>query len=100
MHVRSLLALFAAGLMSACTWLESDSGPRTPVPEGGCGASRVQAFEGRVLNDDVRARIAEKSGAESIRIMRPGRAYTMEYLAGRLSVRIDEDGRITSLNCG
>lgn len=102
MSPRAITVSVAIILLVACAGSNDDSRPEPGgvVPEDACGASRVQDFADRKLDDALRTRIAEQSGAETIRVMRPGRAYTMEYRAERLSVRIDEDGRIAALNCG
>lgn len=100
MFSRMLVALAAGSLLAGCAGETNQSTQPATMPDDACGASHVQGFEGRKLDDDLRARIGEQSDAETIRIMRPGHAYTMDYRVGRLSVRIDEDGRITALNCG
>jgi hypothetical protein len=41
-----------------------------------------------------------ESGAAAMRVMHPGQAYTLEYRADRLSIRLDEDGVITTIGCG
>lgn len=45
-----------------------------------------------------RARVA--SGAESVRVIRPGMMVTMEFVESRLNVDVDDDGIITGLRCG
>ncbi|AWV08838.1 I78 family peptidase inhibitor [Marilutibacter maris] len=45
-----------------------------------------------------RARVA--SGAESVRVIRPGMMVTMEFVESRLNIDVDVDNVITGLRCG
>ncbi len=44
------------------------------------------------------ARIA--SGAERVRVIKPGMMVTLEFVESRLNVDVDEDGNISNLRCG
>jgi len=84
----------------------------TPVPPPGedeeipvrgagrCDAGRVQQMVGRdattALGTDARSR----SGAASIRWIRPGDVVTMDYREDRLNIHLDARGRVARLVCG
>ncbi|MGM0982547.1 MAG: I78 family peptidase inhibitor [Pseudomonadota bacterium] len=95
-------------LMTACSATNESTVPRDPAPEpprvnegdDACGAGRVQDRVGRAFDEALRASLREQSGAEALRVMRPGEAHTLDYRAERLNVRLDERGRITALDCG
>ena len=38
--------------------------------------------------------------AAEIRIMEPGKAYTMDYRSERLNIKVDEQRMITDITCG
>lgn len=66
----------------------------------GCGAALVQQFVGAQLTRTRREKIADQSGASRIRVIRPGRVYTMDYRPARLRINVNKRGRITALDCG
>ena len=40
------------------------------------------------------------AGADSVRTLKPGQMVTMEYLAGRLNLYLDDAGKIERIGCG
>ncbi|CAM3601133.1 I78 family peptidase inhibitor [Halomonas lysinitropha] len=95
-------------LMTACSATNESTVPRDPAPEpprvsegdDACGAGRVQGWVGKPFDTESGGTLRKESGAEALRVMRPGEAYTLDYRAERLNVRLDERGRITALECG
>ncbi|MDZ7851921.1 MAG: I78 family peptidase inhibitor [Halomonas sp.] len=95
-------------LMTACTATNESAVLRDPAPEpprvsegdDACGASRLQDRVGWEFDAAMGATLSEESGAEALRVMRPGEAHTLDYRAERLNVHLDERGRITALECG
>lgn len=76
----------------------SDPLPATPMT---CDAEKAKADAiGRPATEAnvEQARIA--SGAESVRVLRPGTMVTMEFIESRLNIDVDEDDIITGLRCG
>jgi hypothetical protein len=45
-----------------------------------------------------RARVA--SGAAVLRVLAPGKSYTLEHRADRLNLRVDRRGRVVEATCG
>lgn len=112
---KSSPALLLPLALAACTTgtpsPPSEPAPRPPqVGQGGvghhgggedaCGAGNVQARVGQAYGEALHEQIATASGARQVRVMRPGHAYTMDYLHDRLNIRLDERERITDLFCG
>lgn len=85
------VALLAAGCM--------DDRP-TPMPgPRECRASAVQAFIGAQMSPRLESRLRARSGASSVRVVRPGEAITMDFRRDRLTVDLNGRGRITGLRC-
>ncbi|MGK6319802.1 I78 family peptidase inhibitor [Sphingomonas sp. DT-204] len=86
------VALLASGCM--------DHRP-TPLPgPRECRAGMVQSFVGRQMTPRVQSRLRQRSRADTVRVVRPGEAVTMDFRRDRLTVDIDRRGVIRSLRCG
>jgi len=61
----------------------------------GCGAPALQSLVGQpaTVLDTMRF-------TQSVRVIRPGTAVTMDYQPGRLNIRVDAKGLITEVACG
>lgn len=102
------LAAAGLSLITACSATNGPTVPREPAPapprvtdgQDACGAARVQDRVGRHFDAALEASIREASGADALRVMRPGEAHTLDYRAERLNVRLDEQDRIIALECG
>ncbi len=102
-----LIVAGLAALAAACAPSEGpayQTGQREPISlrddDDLCGQSLVQNFLGLRANDALRAEIATRSEARSIRWIEPGMAVTMDFRADRLNGELDQDGVILSLRCG
>lgn len=75
-----------------------------PAPEPGpgamCDAAPVQYLIGRSRSDALGAEALRRSGARSLRWIRPGDMVTMDFRTDRLNIDLDEQGRVTGLRCG
>jgi hypothetical protein len=108
MSMKLCLSFTSLLLLTACAPMNQNNPPREPAPEpprvssgeDACGASRVQDRVGRRYDEALGESIREQSGAGTLRVMRPGHAYTLEYREDRLNVRIDENEVITDIGCG
>ena len=79
----------------------------TPPPEmtqptmtGSCDNQAVQAFVGRQGDAATTESARTASGADTVRVLKPGDAATMDYRADRLNIVLKDDGSIESLTCG
>jgi Peptidase inhibitor I78 family len=85
-----------------------DSAPPAGVaeePEAGagpvaCDAEAVQRFVGEAYTPELGEQARVASGATIARALRPGEVVTMEFRADRLSLTLDESGRIVRASCG
>lgn len=78
-----------------------------PLPDGSlvegidsCGLSRIGDLVGKpisaTLSDDARKR----SGARTIRVIRPGTMVTMDFRPDRLNIEVDDKDMVTRFRCG
>lgn len=107
MPIRLLMLMSLLSLLTGCVGMaapptrdEAPLPPKVSTDADSCGASRVQDRVGRRFADPLGESMLAESGAGALRVMHPGQAYTMEYRADRLVVRLDEDGVITTIGCG
>ncbi|MEM7739849.1 MAG: I78 family peptidase inhibitor [Pseudomonadota bacterium] len=102
------LTLFVLLALAACAASEPPADPQptqevplvqetgdleTPDPTP-CGAEGYQRFVGQPL-----AAVTYPS-ERRVRVLRPGVMVTMEYVAERMSIHVDDDGIVTRVICG
>lgn len=79
-------------------------GSAATEPEPGqvpaCDAEAVQRFVGEMYTPELGEQARVAAGAGVARALRPGEVVTMEYRADRLSLTLDESGRIVRAACG
>jgi hypothetical protein len=74
-----------------------------PEPGGsahGCSVERLGDLVGSEASSELGAEAIRRSGARRLRWIRPGDAVTMDYVAARLNVRLDQSGRVEAFDCG
>jgi hypothetical protein len=91
------IALIALPLTLAACGYERPA-PSTGIRE--CDADRVQPLVGREAKPQVIERAKQRSGARTVRVIKPGMAVTMDYRSDRLNVELDDVNTITALRCG
>ncbi|AMO24457.1 hypothetical protein GCM10027034_12730 [Ramlibacter solisilvae] len=96
------LGLLAAGLFAACA--QPSAMPPAPAPSNPvsspCDAQPAQFALGRVLDAGLTEQLRARTGAERVRVVRPGEMVTMEFDGRRLTVELDAGGRVLKLRCG
>ncbi|MGM8851422.1 hypothetical protein BTW08_09160 [Salinicola sp. MH3R3-1] len=105
MKIPGAAMIISGMLLAGCsTAPEPDQAPPPPdvksVPEDACGAQKVGSLVGEILTDELQARIGERSRAENIRVVEPGKNYTMDYRSERLNIKVDQQRKITDIACG
>jgi hypothetical protein len=82
--------------LTACTQ-EQDMGPppANPPMENACGATDLQNLVGQ----DAAVLETMRFG-QTVRILRPGMAVTMDFSAERLNIGINESEKIEAVTCG
>lgn len=68
--------------------------------EDPCGATQLGALLQRRDSPALRAAVARFAGPAPVRWIAPGTAVTSDYIAERLNLILDEDGRVATLRCG
>ena len=75
----------------------------TTTPEGAaghCNADGLADLVGREGTSALGAEALRRSGARTIRWIRPGDAVTMDFREDRLNLNLDAAGRLERANCG
>ena len=83
----------------------SDRGPVPPSPPmppgtGTCVASQAQWAIGERESDALLERARSAAQASIARFIRPNEPITLEYLASRLNLGLNQQGIVASVSCG
>ena len=70
------------------------------IVDADCGADQVRAYVGKEATQALRAEVAAKSGAKSIRWLTPDAMITMDLRHDRLNAHLGMNGKIGSFRCG
>lgn len=65
-----------------------------------CDGASVQDWIGRRYTPASDRTLRERSGAATVRVIRPGEVASADYLTDRLTLELDEGDRITAIRCG
>jgi hypothetical protein len=79
---------------------DSTAAQTEPGAVPACDAEAVQRFVGEAYTPELGEQARVAAGAAVARALRPGEVVTMEYRADRLSLTLDESGRIVRAACG
>ena len=91
------LCLLAPALLAACA---AAPGPLPSEPGYVCRSNGLDRFAGRPATSEVGTEMLAASGARTLRWVRFGAMITMEFSPNRLTVRLDQQGRVESATCG
>jgi hypothetical protein len=69
-------------------------------PSGTCDADRLGDLVGREATAELGAEAMRRSGARTLRWIRPGDAVTMDFSPNRLNLNLDAQGRLERATCG
>lgn len=64
-----------------------------------CDAAAVQDWRGRRYTPALGEELLRRTGAETLRPVRPGEAVAMDFRSDRLTVELDRADRIVALRC-
>jgi hypothetical protein len=88
-------------LTAACISVDNDGVAAPPPPgEDRCNAARAQRLVGRQASAALAEEARRRTGAETVRWLRPGQIVTMEYRFGRLNIKLDSANRVEGFSCG
>lgn len=73
-----------------------------PVDEAAaaCDAEPAKQYIEQAYTPELGEQARVAAGAKLVRALRPGQITTMEFLDDRLTLTLDESGRIASVRCG
>lgn len=74
--------------------------PEAGAGPAACDGEAAQRFVGELYTPELGEQARVAAGAQVGRALRPGEVVTMEFRADRLSLTLDESGRITRAACG
>lgn len=99
-----LATLAVAAVLAGCsTGGNADGGaaPAAPVGnDGRCEASGADFAMGKQASAELLEQARKASGSQMARILKPHDVVTLEYRSERLNLNVDEQGRVTRVNCG
>ncbi len=95
-HIATL-SLAAAALLAGCVQPPQQF---AGAPAGPCDAQAARFAIGYTSTDALAAEVQRRSGAEAVRVLRPGTVTTMEYNAERVNLVVGEDSRVSEVRCG
>ena len=104
-RTRALLATLAvAGVLAGCSTGGDAGGTQAPVApagnDGRCEASGADFAVGKQGSPELLEQARKASGSQMARILKPHDVVTLEYRSERLNLNVDEQGRVTRVNCG
>jgi hypothetical protein len=67
---------------------------------GKCRDGTVDGLVGQSYDAKIHNLIQRRSHSSTVRVVRPGQPVTMDYRIDRITVSLDERGRIVSARCG
>ena len=93
----SILGLALAACASASQTPTADTVSEDAMT---CDASKAQWALGQIPDDALIERARGDAGARVVRIIEYGMLVTMEYNAARLTIDLDQQGRVRQVRCG
>ncbi|SFT87836.1 I78 family peptidase inhibitor [Halomonas saccharevitans] len=106
MPLKALAPFFVGLLLAGCTGGSTTPDPAPAPPPPGvaagdaCDAEALQDRVGQRFTATLGQTLQAKSGATTLRVLRPGTAATLDYRQDRLNVRLDERDLIAAIDCG
>ena len=98
-----LFSVLLPMLLTACAGAPQAAGSPEPPPSAvarRCNAAPAQFAVGHTADAALAEDARIRSGARTVRVLRPNEVVTMEFNAERLNLAVDQAGRVTRVNCG
>ncbi|WP_409263527.1 I78 family peptidase inhibitor [Pseudomonas putida] len=104
-RTRAYLATLAvAAVLAGCSTGGNADGGAAPAASAGndgrCEASGADFAMGKQASAELLEQARKASGSQMARILKPHDVVTLEYRSERLNLNVDEQGRVTRVNCG
>jgi len=86
----------------ACTTMtpEEETPQDVGASDHACTTEGLQPLVGQPATSELGADALRRSGARTLRWIRPGDAVTMDYREDRLNVHLDERNNVQRFDCG
>jgi hypothetical protein len=65
-----------------------------------CGLGSIADVVGKAVTETLPEDARKRSGARTVRVIRPGMMVTMDFRPDRLNIDLDDKGVVTNLRCG
>ncbi len=104
-RTRAYLATLAvAAVLAGCSTGGNAGGGGAPAApagnDGRCDASGADFTLGKPASVELLEQARKASGSQMARILTPHDVVTLEYRSERLNLNVDEQGKVTRVNCG
>ena len=96
MRTSLIIAPLCLGMLAGCATAPIPE----PAPSMRCDTAPAREYLGQLATDAVVQNAQQAAGANSVRILGPNDAATMDYRGDRLNVMVDSQRVITKLTCG
>ncbi|MBD1553828.1 I78 family peptidase inhibitor [Pseudomonas typographi] len=101
------LAIVATTLIAGCASSGHDDSPAAApaanavvANDGRCHAEAAQFAVGQAGSPSLLDQARQQSGSQVARVLRPTDMIPMDYRSDRLSLYVDETGKVTRASCG
>lgn len=94
------IAPLASALLSACSTAPAAVPVHGETPGYVCRNTGLDRFVGRAATSEIGSEMLAATGARTIRWVPFGAMITMDFSPSRLTVRLDQQGRVVSASCG
>ena len=96
MRTSLIIAPLCLGMLAGCATAPIPE----PAPSMRCDTAPAREYLGQLATDAVVQNAQQAAGANSVRVLGPNDAATMDYRGDRLNVLVDGQRLITKLTCG
>ena len=96
--MRLLIPLLVGATAVGGAAMAQPAPPPGPVPA--CREAPAHFALGQPYSDQLGRRARRRAGAWTVRTIEPGKVYTMEFRADRLTMVLDARGRVRAVRCG
>ncbi|SHI18853.1 I78 family peptidase inhibitor [Pollutimonas bauzanensis] len=95
--IRTLASAALLAGLAACAAPDTNA---PAVAAGACNAEPAHVVFGRSITPALEQEALQATGAQTVRVLRPGQVITREYMAGRLNLQLNSDNVVVRANCG
>jgi hypothetical protein len=103
----SIIKLFGAVAFGAALGACAQQPPQVPaappppvIAPNQCNDAAAQFAVGKTADAKLAEEARVRASALRVRMIRPGQMVTMEFDASRLTIELDDKGKVVSVRCG